>query len=68
MFSAGAATLVAISPFLLIGAAIAAVGVAFALLYEDVVAYLGGQESYIGDLAEKYEWFWRYCRRNDKRH
>lgn len=55
--SAGAATLVAISPFLLIGAAIAAVGVAFALLYEDVVAYLGGQSSFIGDLAAEYEWF-----------
>ncbi len=55
--SAGAATLVAISPFLLIGAAIAAVGVAFALLYEDVVAYLGGQSSFIGDLAKEYEWF-----------
>lgn len=57
IISAGAATLVAISPFLLIGAAIAAVGVAFALLYEDVVAYLGGQSSFIGDLAAEYEWF-----------
>lgn len=57
MLSAAAATLVAMAPFLLIGAAIAAVGVAFALLYEDVVAYLGGQESFIGDLAKKYSWF-----------
>lgn len=57
ILSAAAATLVAMAPFLLIGAAIAAVGVGFALLYEDVVAYLGGQESFIGDLAKKYEWF-----------
>tara|TARA_R100000951_G_scaffold62227_1_gene52223 strand:- start:4459 stop:5931 length:1473 start_codon:yes stop_codon:yes gene_type:complete len=57
ILSAAAATLVAMSPFLLIGAAIAAVGVAFALLYEDVVAFVNGQESFIGDLAKKYEWF-----------
>lgn len=57
MIKAAAATLAATAPFLLIGAAIAAVGVAFAILYEDVVAYLGGQESFIGDLAAKYEWF-----------
>lgn len=55
--SAAAATLVAIAPFLAIGAAIAAVGVAFALLYEDVIAYIGGQQSFIGDLAKRYEWF-----------
>lgn len=57
MLAAGAATLVAMAPFLLIGAAIAAVGVAFALLFEDVVAFVGGQQSLIGDLAKKYEWF-----------
>lgn len=57
MASAAAATLAAAAPFLIIGAAIAAVGVAFALLYEDVVAYLGGQSSFIGDLAKEYEWF-----------
>lgn len=57
ILSAGAATLVAMAPFLLIGAAVAAVGSAFALLYEDVVAFIGGQESFIGDLAKKYQWF-----------
>ena len=57
MISAATATLVALAPLLLIGAGVASVGVAFALLYEDVVAYLGGQESFIGDLAKKYEWF-----------
>lgn len=55
--SAATATLIAIAPFVAIGAAIAAVGVAFALLYEDVAAYLGGQSSFIGDLAAEYEWF-----------
>lgn len=55
--SAAAATLIAASPFIAIGLAVAAVGAAFAILYEDVVAYLGGQESFIGDLAKKYEWF-----------
>lgn len=57
IISAGVATAVAIAPFILIGAAIAAVGVAFALLFEDVVAFIGGQESFIGDLAKKYQWF-----------
>ena len=55
--SAATATLIAAAPFIAIGLAVAAVGTAFAILYEDVVAYLGGQESYIGDLAKKYEWF-----------
>jgi len=59
ILSAATATLVAMAPFLLIGAAIAAVGIAFAILFEDVVAYIGGQESFIGDLAKKYEWFGR---------
>lgn len=55
--AAATATWALISPFLAIIATVAAVGVAFAILYEDVSAYLGGQESFIGDLAEKYEWF-----------
>ncbi len=55
--SAATATLIAAAPFIAIGLAVAAVGAAFAILYEDVVAYLGGQESFIGDLAKEYEWF-----------
>lgn len=55
--SAAAATLIAAAPFIAIGAAVAAAGVAFAALYEDVVAYLNGQESFIGSLGQKYEWF-----------
>ena len=55
--SAAAATLVAAAPFIAIGAAVVAAGAAFGILYEDVKAYLGGQQSFIGDLAEEYEWF-----------
>lgn len=44
-------------PFLLIGAAAAAVGAAFALAYEDVRAFMDGQPSLIGELAARYEWF-----------
>lgn len=57
ILAAAAATLIAAAPFLLIAALAVAAGIAFGLLYEDVKAYLGGQESFIGDLAEKYEWF-----------
>lgn len=57
IYSAAAATIAATWPFLAIGAAIAAVGAAFALAYEDVVAFMNGQPSLIGELAKKYEWF-----------
>lgn len=57
MASAAAAVIAATWPFLAIGAAIAAVGAAFALAYEDVRAFLDGQPSLIGALAERYEWF-----------
>jgi hypothetical protein len=40
-------------PIVLIGALAAA----FALLYEDVKAYVNGNESLLGDLAKKYDWF-----------
>jgi hypothetical protein len=55
--AAAAATIVATWPFLAIGAAIAAVGVAFALAYEDVQAFMNGQPSLIGELVKEYEWF-----------
>lgn len=57
ILSAAAATIVAIAPFLAVGAAIAAVAAAFALAYDDVRAFLDGQPSLIGALAEQYEWF-----------
>lgn len=52
--SAAAATLVAIAPFILIGAAITAAGVAFALIYEDIVNFIEGNDSLIGQIVEKY--------------
>lgn len=54
MIAAAAATLVAIAPFLAIGAAVVAIGAAFALAYEDLMAFLDGQESFIGKVFEKY--------------
>lgn len=52
--AAAAATLVAIAPFVAIAAAITAIGVAVALAYEDLMAFLNGQPSLIGALAERY--------------
>ena len=46
--AAAAATLVTIAPFLGIAAVIAAVGTAFALLYDDIQAFLSGGDSIIG--------------------
>src|ERR1044072_1751152 len=56
MASAAAAVLAATWPFLLIGAAITAIGVAAALAYEDIMAYDNGQNSLIGELVKKYQW------------
>ena len=53
--AAAAATLVAITPFVLIGAAVAAIGVAIAILYEDVTAWVNGSKSAIGDLLGSFE-------------
>lgn len=57
MIRAAWATAAALWPYLAIAAAVAAVGAAFALAYEDVDAFMKGQPSLIGALAEKYEWF-----------
>ncbi len=57
MLSAAAATLVAISPFILIGAAIAAVGVAIAILYEDIKAWVNGSKSAIGEIVGTFDEF-----------
>lgn len=57
MVAAAAATLAATWPTLAIIAAIAALGVAFALAYDDVKAFLSGQDSLLGTLMERYGWF-----------
>lgn len=57
MWAAAAATLAATWPIVAIAAAVTALGVAFALAYDDVKAFLTGQPSLIGELAAKYGWF-----------
>ncbi len=44
----------AIGPFVAIGAVIVGVAAAFALLYEDVIAFMNGQDSLIGKISEKW--------------
>lgn len=55
MMSAAAATLAATWPFVLLAGAVAALGSAFALAYEDIKAYAAGQDSLLGKMAEKHE-------------
>lgn len=54
MVRAAIATTVALWPIIAIGGAVAALGAAFALAYEDVMAFLNGQPSVLGELYEKY--------------
>lgn len=46
-----------VAPFAAPVAAVLGLAAAFALLFEDVKAYINGNSSLIGDLAKKYEWF-----------
>lgn len=57
MWAAAAPVIAMVAPFVLIGAAIAAVGVAFALAYDDIKAFTNGQKSLLGDLMERYPAF-----------
>ena len=43
-----------LAPFLLVGAAVLAFGAAFALIYDDVNAFMNGQKSFLGEMVEKY--------------
>lgn len=54
--AAAAAVLAATWPIVAIIAIILAAAAAFALLYEDVQAFLNGQPSLLGELVNKYEW------------
>ena len=54
MISAAAATLAATWPLLLIGVAIAAAAAAFALIYDDIMNFVDGNDSFIGQIFEKY--------------
>lgn len=54
MIAAGAATLAATWPILAIGAAIAAAAIAFALIYDDIMNFIDGNDSMIGQIFENY--------------
>lgn len=54
MISAAVATLAATWPLLAIGAAIGAAAAAFALIYDDVMNFVEGNDSFIGQVSEKY--------------
>ena len=54
MITAAAATLAATWPIIAIGAAIAAAAVAFALIYDDIMNFIDGNDSMIGNMMEKY--------------
>lgn len=54
MIAAAAATLAATWPLLLIIATITAVAAAFALVYDDIMNFIDGNDSFIGQIFEKY--------------
>ncbi|MBO5392769.1 MAG: hypothetical protein J6A65_13360, partial [Pseudomonas sp.] len=54
MISAATATIAATWPFIAIAAAIAAAAAAFAIIYDDVVNFVAGNDSFIGQISEKY--------------
>lgn len=54
MITMATAVWAAVAPFLAIGVAIATVGAAIALIYEDIVAFNSGQDSLIGSMIEKW--------------
>src|SRR5690606_15620348 len=54
MISAAAATLAATWPIIAIGAAIVAAAAAFALIYDDIMNFIDGNDSLIGQLFENY--------------
>lgn len=54
MISAATATLAATWPFIAIGAAIAGAAALFAVLYDEVVNFVAGNKSLIGQISEKY--------------
>ena len=54
MISAAVATLAATWPLIAMGAAIAAVAAFFALAYDDIMNFVEGNDSFIGQIFEKY--------------
>lgn len=56
LLTAAASAIAAMAPFILMGAAIAAVVAIFAILYEDIQAFRAGNASLIGDIMRDYPW------------
>lgn len=54
MIAAAAATIAATWPFIAIGVAIAAAAAAFALIYDDVMNFIEGNDSFIGQVIDEY--------------
>lgn len=54
MWSAAVATVTATWPFILAAAVIIALAAAFAVAYEDIMAFAHGQSSLLGDIVQKY--------------
>lgn len=54
LFSMASAVVVAFAPFILAGALVTAVGVALALLYEDIVTFIDGGDSMIGAIVNRW--------------
>jgi len=54
MIAAATATIAATWPLIAMGVAIAAAAAAFALIYEDVMNFIDGNDSLIGQIFEKY--------------
>lgn len=54
MLTAAAATIAATWPFIAVGAAIAVAAAAFALIYDDIMNFIDGNDSLIGQMVEKY--------------
>lgn len=54
LIAMAAAALVAAAPFLLLAAIVGAIATAFALLYDDVVNFMEGNDSLIGQIFDKY--------------
>lgn len=54
LLAMAAAALAALAPFILIGAAVAALAVAFGLVYDDVVNFIEGNDSLIGQFLDEY--------------
>ena len=54
LISIATAAVIAFAPFYLIGALVAGIAAAFALLYEDIMVFLEGGDSLIGKLLERF--------------